>query len=106
MTRRLVEHKKEEDRTHDSEKNKLDYVLALTVENFLERRLQTIVFKSGMAKSISITLVSSSRTGISGIHALRFICACKIKIFSIRILDSRRMRTLLEASTGNMKTKG
>lgn len=32
--------------------NKLDYVLALTVENFLERRLQTQVFKSGMAKSI------------------------------------------------------
>ncbi|KAI9191435.1 hypothetical protein LWI28_008489 [Acer negundo] len=33
-------------------KDKLDYVLALTVEHFLERRLQTIVFKSGMAKSI------------------------------------------------------
>lgn len=32
--------------------SKLDYVLALTVENFLERRLQTQVFKSGMAKSI------------------------------------------------------
>ena len=32
--------------------NKLDYVLALTVENFLQRRLQTIVFKNGMAKSI------------------------------------------------------
>lgn len=30
----------------------LDFVLALTVENFLERRLQTIVFKAGMAKSI------------------------------------------------------
>ncbi|KAI3916661.1 hypothetical protein MKW98_026403 [Papaver atlanticum] len=32
--------------------NKLDYVLALTVENFLEHRLQTLVFKSRMAKSI------------------------------------------------------
>ncbi|KAL6181599.1 hypothetical protein ACLB2K_048252 [Fragaria x ananassa] len=32
--------------------NKLDYVLALTVENFLERRLQTVVFKKGLAKSI------------------------------------------------------
>ncbi|KAL5680464.1 hypothetical protein ACJX0J_006849, partial [Zea mays] len=32
--------------------NKLDYMLALTVENFLQRRLQTIVFKNGMAKSI------------------------------------------------------
>jgi small subunit ribosomal protein S9e len=31
---------------------KLDYVLGLKVEDFLERRLQTIVFKKKMAKSI------------------------------------------------------
>ena len=36
----------------DETQSKLDYVLALTVENFLERRLQTLVFRSGMAKSI------------------------------------------------------
>ncbi|GAB2213048.1 hypothetical protein Drorol1_Dr00021063 [Drosera rotundifolia] len=36
----------------DKSQNKLDYVLSLTAENFLERPLQTIVFKSGMAKSI------------------------------------------------------
>uniref|UniRef100_A0A7I4A576 RNA-binding S4 domain-containing protein n=1 Tax=Physcomitrium patens TaxID=3218 RepID=A0A7I4A576_PHYPA len=36
----------------DESQCKLDYVLALTVENFLERRLQTLVFKSGVAKSI------------------------------------------------------
>ncbi|KAK1300808.1 40S ribosomal protein S9-2 [Acorus calamus] len=41
----------------DESQNKLDYVLALTVENFLERRLQTLVFKSGMAKSIHHALV-------------------------------------------------
>ncbi|XP_059288405.1 small ribosomal subunit protein uS4y-like [Lycium ferocissimum] len=34
----------------DESQNKLDYVLALTVENFLERCLQTLVFKTGMAK--------------------------------------------------------
>ena len=32
--------------------NQLDYVLSLTVNNFLERRLQTLVFKLGFAKSI------------------------------------------------------
>merc|ERR1712137_1040309 len=32
--------------------NKLDYVLSLTPENFLERRLQTQVWKLGLAKSI------------------------------------------------------
>lgn len=31
---------------------KLDYVLGLRVEDFLERRLQTQVFKKGLAKSI------------------------------------------------------
>lgn len=36
----------------DETQEKLDYVLSLTVESFLERRLQTQVFKAGMAKSI------------------------------------------------------
>ncbi|RXH96347.1 hypothetical protein DVH24_008851 [Malus domestica] len=36
----------------DEGQNKLDYVLALAVENILERRLQMIVFKTGMAMSI------------------------------------------------------
>ncbi|KAG5463337.1 MAG: hypothetical protein BJ554DRAFT_7 [Olpidium bornovanus] len=36
----------------DESKAKLDYVLALTIEDFLERRLQTQVFKLGLAKSI------------------------------------------------------
>ncbi|GBC08673.1 hypothetical protein RclHR1_00830024 [Rhizophagus clarus] len=36
----------------DETKMKLDYVLALRIEDFLERRLQTQVFKLGLAKSI------------------------------------------------------
>eukprot|EP00906_Rhabdomonas_costata_P012573 RCo018106 len=36
----------------DESKLKLDYVLSLTVQNFLERRLQTVIFKLGLAKSI------------------------------------------------------
>merc|ERR1712147_492651 len=34
------------------DKMKLDYVLGLKVDDFLERRLQTQVFKLGLAKSI------------------------------------------------------
>merc|ERR1711874_571123 len=47
LLRRLV-------RTGVLEENrmKLDYVLGLKVEDFLERRLQTQVFKLGLAKSI------------------------------------------------------
>ncbi|ODH48676.1 40S ribosomal protein S9 [Paracoccidioides brasiliensis] len=36
----------------DESRMKLDYVLALTVEDFLERRLQTQVYQLGLAKSI------------------------------------------------------
>ena len=36
----------------DESKAKLDYVLGLKIEDFLERRLQTQVFKLGLAKSI------------------------------------------------------
>jgi small subunit ribosomal protein S9e len=36
----------------DESKAKLDYVLGLKIEDFLERRLQTQVFKAGLAKSI------------------------------------------------------
>ncbi|CAD6584805.1 MAG: 40S ribosomal protein S9 [Cyphobasidiales sp. Tagirdzhanova-0007] len=36
----------------DESRMRLDYVLALKIEDFMERRLQTQVFKSGLAKSI------------------------------------------------------
>ena len=36
----------------EADKESLDYVLALTAEEFLERRLQTLVFKLGLAKSV------------------------------------------------------
>ncbi|KAI5797013.1 hypothetical protein FPQ18DRAFT_323829 [Pyronema domesticum] len=36
----------------DDQHMKLDYVLALRVEDFLERRLQTQVYKLGLAKSV------------------------------------------------------
>ncbi|KAL7190499.1 hypothetical protein ACSBR2_022723 [Camellia fascicularis] len=50
----------------DVSQNKLDYVLALTVESFLERCLHTVVFKTGMAKLIHIPMCSLGR-GISGL---------------------------------------
>jgi small subunit ribosomal protein S9e len=36
----------------DEQQNELDYVLALKTGDFLERRLQTLVFKLGLAKSV------------------------------------------------------
>mmetsp|Transcript_12316 Transcript_12316/g.18391 ORF Transcript_12316/g.18391 Transcript_12316/m.18391 type:complete len:182 (-) Transcript_12316:79-624(-) len=45
------------------DKDKLDYVLGLKVEDFLERRLQTILKKKGLAKS-----VHQARVYIHGRH--------------------------------------
>merc|ERR1712021_61245 len=36
----------------EEDKQRLDYVLALKVEDFMERRLQTLVFKRGLARSV------------------------------------------------------
>merc|ERR1711981_1114425 len=36
----------------DEDKQRLDYVLSLNIEDFMERRLQTLVHKRGLAKSI------------------------------------------------------
>merc|ERR1711975_117592 len=36
----------------DEDKLRMDYVRDLKIENFLDRRLQTLVFKRGLAKSI------------------------------------------------------
>lgn len=36
----------------DDSRKKLDYVLSLRTEDFLERRLQTVIFRLGLARSI------------------------------------------------------
>ena len=49
------------------DQNKLDYVLGLTTKQFLERRLQTIVFKTSNAKSIhqARTLIFEKKIALS-----------------------------------------
>ena len=60
----------------DETRMRLDYVLALKIEDFLERRLQTQVFKLGLAKSIHHARVlikqrhirCVTREGIDNLH--------------------------------------
>ncbi|KAK7267668.1 hypothetical protein RIF29_20346 [Crotalaria pallida] len=68
----------------DESQNKLNYVLALSVENFLERRLQTLVFKTGMAKSIhhDRVLIRQDTSGV-GRHVVN------VPSFMVRI-DSQK----------------
>ncbi|KAL0461632.1 UNVERIFIED_CONTAM: 40S ribosomal protein S9-2 [Sesamum latifolium] len=45
----------------DESQNKLDYVLALTVENFLERRLQTLILRLEWPSLFTMLVCSSGR---------------------------------------------
>lgn len=64
----------------DEGKMKLDYVLGLKLEDFLERRLQTQVFKLGLAKSIHHARVLIRQRHIRLI--LKFEMAERIKYYS------------------------
>merc|ERR1712046_371822 len=48
----LTKDEKDPSRIFEEDKLRMDYVLDLKIENFLDRRLQTLVFKRGLAKSI------------------------------------------------------
>jgi len=52
----------------DETKNKLDHVLGLTIQDFLERRLQTQVFKLALAKSFhhARTLIRQRHIRVGG----------------------------------------
>lgn len=53
---------------------KLDYILGLRVEDFLERRLQTQVFKLGLAKSIHHARVLIRHSHIRSVNFTFFSC--------------------------------
>uniref|UniRef100_A0A5F4VWC4 Small ribosomal subunit protein uS4 n=1 Tax=Callithrix jacchus TaxID=9483 RepID=A0A5F4VWC4_CALJA len=57
----------------DEGKMKLVYILGLKIEDFLERRLQTQVFKLGLAKSIHHTRVLIRQCHIRFFSPLRYI---------------------------------
>lgn len=57
---------------------KLDFVLSLTLEKFLDRRLQTRVFQAGLAKSIH-----HARVLIKQRH-IRYVSPCPPLPFSVQ----------------------
>merc|ERR1712107_300910 len=73
---------------------KLDYVLGLKVEDFLERRLQTQVFKLGLAKSIHHARVLIRqrhirvRNRLSTFHHSLFVLALRSTLTSLSSLHS------------------
>ena len=68
----------------DEARMKLDYVLGLKVEDFMERRLQTQVFKLGLAKSIHHARVLIRHRHIRLVHQSRkvlilWVVYCRVR---------------------------
>ena len=79
----------------DESRMKLDYVLALKVEDFLERRLQTCVYKLGLAKSIHHARVLIKQRHIRLVQVPRYIVRCRdAKCSSPQCRQANRQRPI------------
>ncbi|EPY38705.1 small subunit ribosomal protein S9e [Angomonas deanei] len=70
----------------EEEKDKLDYVLSLQVTDILERRLQTIVFKAGIAKSVHHARVLVQQRHIAVAKQIVTIPSFMVRISSERLI--------------------
>merc|ERR1711964_681575 len=77
----------------DEEKRKLDYVLAPTTKDFLERRLQTQVFKLGLAKSYH-----HARVLIRQRHIRVGRQICNVPSFNVRVESQKHIDFALNSS--------
>ncbi|ANZ76340.1 BA75_03965T0 [Komagataella pastoris] len=87
------------------EKRKLDYVLALKVEDFLERRLQTQVFKLGLAKSIHHARVLISQRHIAVGKQIVTIPSFMVRLESQKHIDFASTSPYGGGRAGRVKRK-
>ena len=80
---------------------KLDYVLGLKVEDFLERRLQTQVFKLGLAKSIH-----HARVLLRQRHIRVRKQVVNIPSFNVRLDSQKHIDFAVNSPYGNMGRPG
>ena len=76
----------------DESRMKLDYVLALKVEDFLERRLQTCVYKLGLAKSIHHARVLIRQRHIRYVSFLR-VRLDTIDLWAVSVVSESKSST-------------
>ena len=82
----------------DESRMKLDYVLALKVEDFLERRLQTCVYKLGLAKSIHHARVLIRQRHIRYVLLIPSRAPCTMIITKLLASGSKSSTSLLSSS--------
>lgn len=80
---------------------RLDYVLALKIEDFLERRLQTQVFKSGLAKSIHHARVLIRQRHIRYVSWLSSHSESIFWFLQFRVPNSSRSRSSISGNDGH-----
>ena len=89
----------------DKTQNKLDYVLSLKVEDFMERRLQTQVFKLGLAKSIHHARVLIRQRHIRVGKQLVDIPSFVVRLDSQKLIDFALTSPFGGARAGRVKRR-
>merc|ERR1712105_98505 len=89
----------------DESKMKLDYVLGLKIEDFLERRLQTQVFKLGLAKSIHHARVLIRQRHIRVRKQLVNVPSFIVRLDSQKYIDLATESALAGGPPGRVKRK-
>lgn len=79
----------------DKEKNSLDHILSLKIQDFLERRLQTLVFKLGLCNSIH-----ESRVWIRQRHIAINNRLVNIPSFMVRLDSENKISFFLKSPLG------
>lgn len=87
------------------DKKKLDYVLALKIEDFLERRLQTQVYKLGLAKSVHHARVLITQRHIAVGKQIVNIPSFMVRLESEKHIDFARTSPFGGARPGRVARK-
>ena len=89
----------------DEDKMKLDYVLSLRMEDFMERRLQTQVFKTGLAKSIHHARVLIRQRHIRVRKQVVNVPSYVVRLDSQKYIDLAHDSALAGGRPGRVKRK-
>merc|ERR1719220_131373 len=89
----------------DESKQKLDYVLGLKIEDFLNRRLQYQVFKNGLAKSVHHARVLIKQRHIRVRRQVVDVASYAVRLDSQKHIDFSYRSPLSGGSPGRVKRK-
>ena len=88
-----------------ADENKLDYVLGLTLHKFMDRRLQTVVYKKGLAKSMHHARILIRQRHIRVGKNLVTIPSCMVRVESENRIDYAPNSSLAGGRPGRNKRR-